>query len=1100
MSKIADSADVDPWRQGLRGELESNNILAAIKRAISPQNEEASSQDRIRLSEFLASRDNRQLIEHWPEEVEWHPLTNAELKTENGTVLSQTDDGIIHASGPNPNREIITVTANLPVEQVTVVRLEVLTDKEPNTGKSNLGRNGNVKLHELDFSVGDADRNQFQAIEPNFLMARRDKWTGHTTSHLYRAVDGFDSTILNLFKGDPHDRVFLYGLHSEANADAESIRLKLMFGGGWGANPERFRISVATQEVPIAQTNIAARSILERAVADDPTDYRTRIALAELLQKQLPPDYDEALRHATAAVALRPKATGGHAAILGSLDVKTLVTQSTSRDIALAHAKELRKLDVTHSAIDDLVERLIKYARQLHQEERSDSFEQAIRFSLELRSPNVRTYHGLISRLIVDGKFPLAQKVAERAIEIDPTRARSFNWMGRVFGDQGNKEEAIKWYKRSVEVDPTYRTAHRNLASALTTLNRHDEAIEVLEKAIELAPLVAANYDKLGDILGSEAVGRSDDAIAAYRKATELAPYSPHYRFRWAKRLQAERHVDQAIEVWKKAIELEPDAFGPRNSLSVLLIEENRVEEALVAFRELAKRHPQEGFAHANLTLALEMNGLFDEAHKAFQVWLEQKPGDAKGYYSYAGFLEKRSDPAQAIEMYRTAIQVSPRYSDAYDKFGELLEREGQIEGAIELFQQQVKELPKAGWPYQQLARLLRKQDRFDEVIAIFERALQQQPGNTNLLHSMAESFAIDPKITEEQASWAIELEKKAIQARPNWPSSHRSVGMLYTRVGDHQAAIDALDTYLQLEWDRHTDSYDKDVRFEVALALAYRAIADFKFGEHNRAREDLQLAEGALQHLAFVDASLTEALIPQNANWDYWLITNARRGIDEARQLMNLPTEFSEEEIAEKSIASGARYIDQYPQDSVGILDFCKLLVAAGKLGQHAELCREQITALNKKSSRIRQTLIPWAYLLAPSSDPDLLNKATETLQLALAKGIRELGGNFPTQTALGMAHYRSGHYAKAEEFLTQNINYDVNGSFPPSRLARMFRAMTRHQLGKHDEALDDFHVANNKIDSLPDYRKLLIRDSKAVIHEAQELLGIESLSQDKP
>ena len=210
--------------------------------------------------------------------------------------------------------------------------------------------------------------------------------------------------------------------------------------------------------------------------------------------------------------------------------MKTLVTQSTSRDIALAHAKELRKLDVTHSAIDDLVERLIKYARQLHKEERSDSFEQAIRFALELRSPNVRTYHDLISRLIVDGKFPLAQKVAERAIEIDPTRARSFNWMGRVFSDQGNKEEAIKWYKRSVEVDPTYRTAHRNLASALTTLNRHEEAIEVLEKAIELAPLIAKNYDRLGDILGSEAVGRPDDAIAAYRKATELAPYNFSYR------------------------------------------------------------------------------------------------------------------------------------------------------------------------------------------------------------------------------------------------------------------------------------------------------------------------------------------------------------------------------------------------------------------------------------------------------------------------------------------------------------------------------------------------------------------------------------------
>ena len=429
--------------------------------------------------------------------------------------------------------------------------------------------------------------------------------------------------------------------------------------------------------------------------------------------------------------------------------------------------------------------------------------------------------------------------------------------MGRVFGDQNNKEAAITWYKKSVQADPAFSIAHRNWASALTTLNRHEEAIEVLEKAIEFAPLIAQNYDNLGDILGSEAVGRPDDAIAAYRKATELAPYSGHYRSRWATKLQAERHVDQAIEVWKKAIELEPDAFGPRNNLSVLLYEEGREEEALVVVRELAKRHPQESLAHANLTFAQELNGLFDEAHKAFQVWLEQKPGDAMGYYEYANFLERQDDSARAIEMYETAIQVSPSYSNAYHKLGELLEREGQIEEAIELFQQQVKELPKAEWPYQQLARLLRKQDRFDEVVPVFERALQEQPGNARLLHSMGQAFAIDPKITDEQARWAIELEKKAIEARPYWPSSYRNSGILFTRFGDFREAIDSLDAFARIKWDQHTDSYKKSVRFEVALALSYRAIAAFKLGEHDRAREDLQLAEGALQHLAFVDASL---------------------------------------------------------------------------------------------------------------------------------------------------------------------------------------------------------------------------------------------------
>lgn len=1099
LSKIADEADTNSWRRGLREELDSNNVLAAIERAISPQKEEASNQDRIRLSEFLASRDNRQLVAHWPEEVVWHPLSNAELQTENGTVLSQTDDGIIHASGPNPNKEIITVTADLPVEQVAMVRLEVLTDQEPNYGTSRLGRKGHVYLHELDFLIGDGfvgegDRNQFRAIEPHFLMGRRKEWTGHSTLNLHRAVDGFDSTILMLFKGAPHDRVLLYGLHPEANADAKSIRLQLMFGGGWGANPERFRISVASEEVPIAQTNIAARSILEQAVADDPTDYRTRIALAELLQKQLPANYDEALRHATAAVALRPDATGGHAAILASLDVKTLVTQSTARDIALTHAEELRKLDATHSAIDDLVERLIAQGHQFIKEKRFAQGDQAFLFSIELRSSNLGTYHSLISRLITDGKFPLAQKVAERAVEIDPNDARSLNWMGRVFGDQNNKEEAISWYKKSVEADPAFSIGFRNWASALTNLRRHDEAIEVLEKAIEFAPLVAQNYDNLGNVLGSEAVGRPDDAIAAYRKATELAPYSGHYRRELAAKLLSERQVDEAIDVWKKAIDLEPDSFTPRNNLAVLLYWEGRGDEALGVTRELAKRHPQEHYAHLNLTHDLELYGLFDEAHKAFQVWLEEKPGDARAYFTYAGFLERQDDSERAIEMYRTAIQVSPSYSDAYHKLGELLERVGQIDEAIELFLRKIKKLPKTGWAYQQLARLLRKQDRFDEVVPIFERTLQRQPGNTNLLHSMAEAFAIDPKISEEQAHWAIELGKKATEARPNWPYSHRSSGMLYYRVGDYQAAIDSLDTYERLEWDRFTDSYKKRVRFEVAIALAYRAIANFKLGEHDRAREDLQLAEGALQHLAFVDASLTNALIPKADNWDYWLITNARRGIDDARRLMELPTEFSAQEVVERALASGAFYVDRYPQDSQGFLDYCKLLVGAEKLEEHTERCRDLLVALDENSGRTRQTMIPLAYLLAPSRDPDLLNKATEMIQLALAKGTGALaiGARFQTQTALGMAHYRSGDFTNAEETLTPTINWDLNAYYPIGRLARTFRAMARHQLGKHDEALADFQVARNKFDSLPDYEKLHMRDSQAVLQEAQKLLGI--------
>ena len=298
----------------------------------------------------------------------------------------------------------------------------------------------------------------------------------------------------------------------------------------------------------------------------------------------------------------------------------------------------------------------------------------------------------------------------------------------------------------------------------------------------------------------------------------------------------------------------------------------------------------------------------------------------------------------------------------------------------------------------------------------------------------MAKAFAITPKITDEQARWAIDLEKKAIGARPNWPDSHRSSGMLYTRVGDFEEAIDSLDTYAQMEWEQHTDSYKNRIRFDVALALSYRAIAAFNLGEHDRAREDLQLAEGALLHLAFVDASLTDAFIPKADdweyskadnwdNWEYWLITNARRGIDEARRLMRLQTEFSEEEIVDRAIASGAFYVDRYPQDSLAILNYCQLLVGAGELEKHSELCRVQLMALNENSGRTRLTMIPWAYLLAPSNDPDLLHKGDRGDPAGARKGIRR--------------HHRQ----------VSDANGTWHGTIPIGQLRQSGRDAHRHQ-----------------------------------------------------
>ena len=798
LSDLVSLADTSSWRKEMRSEIESDDILAAADRAAASQAAEQPSQDRIQLAEFLASRDNRQLIAHWPKGVEWHRLESVQLTSENGTELSQSEDGTINASGPNPRNETLTVTGTLPIERVSMVRLEVIDEHDVGSSDSKFGRDEHVFLNEVAFSVGTESQELFHPVKPHFVMGRSGEETHHSTELLNDAMDGFDSTTLALYDGAHANRVLLFALHPESTEGAESMRIQLRCGGIEGQNPRRFRLSVSDQIIPIAQIRLAARQLLERAVAHDPTDYRSRLALADMLNRQIPPDHNQALRHASAAVALRPEAAGGHAAILASLDVTTLIAEKAIKEMALVHAEKLRQIDPTHPEIDVLVEHLINHGHQLIKMKEHDAGEVVYRLALEFCSPNIVTYHNLIDKLVEDGRYRLAQEVVERSIEVESTDPRSLNWMGIIYRDQYNNEEAVNWFRKSTEVDPTYALGYRNWASRLTAMYRYDEAIGVLKKAIQSAPLDPQNYDDLGDILGSAAVQRPNDAIAAYRRATELAPHNGHYRLALALSLRGQRRVDEAIEVWEEAIERDPNDFSPWNNLSAFLAEEGRGKEAISVRRELVKLHPRERVGHRQLTRALHIRGQFDEADKAHQFWIEQIPGDPLGYVVYAAFLEDQGQRDRAIEMLQTAIHVDSRYGEAYYLLGELLEKEGRIDEAIGVYQRGIEVSPHYTWPYQPLARLLRRQGRFDEVIPLFQKAAREQPDNAMLLQDIAQAIAIDLKTTVDQVRWGVELAENAVEARPEWPYNYRALGLLHYRLGDFQEAIASFDAYLR--------------------------------------------------------------------------------------------------------------------------------------------------------------------------------------------------------------------------------------------------------------------------------------------------------------
>jgi hypothetical protein len=79
------------------------------------------------------------------QETQWRILDPIDARSENGSDLIEQDDKSLVASGPCPEKDVYTVTAEVNAETVTSLRVEVMAD--PSLPQGGPGRQGNGNLH-----------------------------------------------------------------------------------------------------------------------------------------------------------------------------------------------------------------------------------------------------------------------------------------------------------------------------------------------------------------------------------------------------------------------------------------------------------------------------------------------------------------------------------------------------------------------------------------------------------------------------------------------------------------------------------------------------------------------------------------------------------------------------------------------------------------------------------------------------------------------------------------------------------------------------------------------------------------------------------------
>jgi Flp pilus assembly protein TadD len=139
----------------------------------------------------------------------------------------------------------------------------------------------------------------------------------------------------------------------------------------------------------------------------------------------------------------------------------------------------------------------------------------------------------------------------ERAVALDPAKARYWDALGVAYIGQKRFAEAEAPLRKAVELDPNDGTAYNNLGRAYLVLGRLGEAETALIRATELNPAGGPAYFNLGNIY--DARGDLARAVQAYGEAVRVWPFVAEYWQSYARALEQTGRAGEAREAMRRA-------------------------------------------------------------------------------------------------------------------------------------------------------------------------------------------------------------------------------------------------------------------------------------------------------------------------------------------------------------------------------------------------------------------------------------------------------------------------------------------------------------------------------------------------------------------
>ena len=378
--------------------------------------------------------------------------------------------------------------------------------------------------------------------------------------------------------------------------------------------------------------------------------------------------------------------------------------------------------------------------------------------------------------------------------------ARSFFLQAEALFDQGNFDEAIKYYKEALSLDPNMVEATINLSIALSQKGLPNDALIHIEEALKRHNTNVLLWNNYANLLRQE--GRTGEAIGAYKRALEREPHAVAIRFNLAVLLHETNRLEEAIEAYTQLLQIDPYHKGALYNLSVILHQKGLYEDAISYLNRCLKIDPKDARTINLIALVFEAAGNASAAEGCFRRAIQLMPADYTVRFNYANLLSRQRRTEEAVEEYKKAVSLNLNSIEAYIQLGNHLKLLKRYTEAIDAYHKVIELDPSSADGYNNLGNVLKEMGRYDEALSYINRAIEIDPKQAGYYFNLGLIYKELYRYED-----AIDAYRSAISLKYDYPEAHWNLALLLLMHGDFKNG------WPQYEWRKRLSLYEPYVR-----------------------------------------------------------------------------------------------------------------------------------------------------------------------------------------------------------------------------------------------------------------------------------------------